>query len=83
MFQCECDDQSCLEVKKRLQVCREEVLAANARDAIVSCRVAQLICTADNQCSTALGYYERYCRKMFEGRRYDKILILQTLYKDQ
>lgn len=36
---------------------------------VVSCRVAQWICSADALCSTALDYYNHYCRSMFHGKK--------------
>lgn len=35
----------------------------------VSCRVSQLICAADAECSTALQYYRQLCRSMFAGKK--------------
>jgi growth arrest-specific protein 1 len=31
--------------------------------------VAQWICIADPLCSTALDYYNRFCRSMFAGKK--------------
>lgn len=36
---------------------------------VMSCRMAQSICSADALCSTALGYYNRYCKAMFLGKK--------------
>lgn len=44
-------------------------MIANQNETVVSCRVAQWICSADTQCFTALEYYNRYCRSMFHGKK--------------
>lgn len=44
-------------------------MVANRIDTVVSCSVAQFICVADAECSTALDYYNRFCRSMFQGKR--------------
>lgn len=44
-------------------------MTANRNETIVSCRVAQWICSADALCSTALDYYNRLCRSMFHGKK--------------
>lgn len=68
-LQCECSDEFCADSKKRVEVCRPQVIIANMNDTVVSCRVAQWICAADALCSTALDYYNRYCRLMFHGKK--------------
>ena len=52
--------------------CREEVELATRPDTIVSCSSAQWICAADPLCSTALDYYNRFCRSMFRGKKCTK-----------
>ncbi|GLV39786.1 hypothetical protein CBL_08148, partial [Carabus blaptoides fortunei] len=69
LMTCECSDEFCGESKKRVEVCRPQVIIANMNDTVVSCRVAQWICAADALCSTALDYYNRYCRLMFLGKK--------------
>lgn len=69
MFQCQCSDDFCEDAKRRVEVCRPQVVTANRNETIVSCRVAQWICSADALCSTALDYYNRFCRSMFHGKK--------------
>ncbi|KAG8336309.1 1,3-beta-glucanosyltransferase gas1 [Homalodisca vitripennis] len=66
---CECTDEMCRETKERVEVCRPQVTRATHNESIVSCRVAEWICSADGVCSTALDYYHHYCRSMFQGRK--------------
>lgn len=68
LMDCRCSDDYCRETKQRVEVCREEVVVANAHTSVVSCSVAHWICSADTLCSTAISYYERLCRKMFVGK---------------
>lgn len=68
LLQCECEDEYCLEAKSRIDVCRPSVLRATA-NATMSCRLSELICSADAQCATALSYYRRLCRAMYRGRK--------------
>ncbi|KAK7081437.1 1,3-beta-glucanosyltransferase gas1, partial [Halocaridina rubra] len=68
LMDCICSDDYCRETKARVEVCREEVIVANADSSVVSCSVAHWICAADAQCSTAIGYYDHYCRRMFLGK---------------
>ncbi|XP_073953714.1 growth arrest-specific protein 1-like [Choristoneura fumiferana] len=68
LMKCECEDEYCLEAKSRIDVCRPSVLRATA-NATMSCRLSQLICSADAQCATALSYYHRLCRAMYRGRK--------------
>lgn len=44
-------------------------MLANRNETIVSCTVAHWICAADIECSTALEYYNRYCKSMFHGKK--------------
>lgn len=44
-------------------------MIANLNETVVSCTVAEWICSADTQCFTALEYYNRYCRSMFHGKK--------------
>ncbi|XP_071455175.1 growth arrest-specific protein 1-like, partial [Hetaerina americana] len=69
LITCRCSDESCESAKKRASACAPAVAAASQPDAVLPCRVAQLVCSADPQCSTALGYYERLCRAAFSGRK--------------
>ncbi|XP_045123501.1 growth arrest-specific protein 1-like isoform X1 [Portunus trituberculatus] len=68
LMDCVCSDDYCRESKQRVEVCRVEVLRANANSTVVTCSVAHWICSADTLCSTAITYYDRYCRKMFLGK---------------
>ncbi|CAH2042286.1 unnamed protein product, partial [Iphiclides podalirius] len=68
LMNCECEDKYCEEAKQRIDVCRSQVLRG-AANATSSCRLSQLICLADAQCSTALSYYRQLCRSMYRGRK--------------
>ncbi|XP_063585218.1 growth arrest-specific protein 1-like isoform X2 [Penaeus indicus] len=68
LMDCACGNEYCRETKARIEVCREEVLAANADTTVVSCNVAHWICAADTLCSTAISFYDRLCRRMFIGK---------------
>ncbi|XP_045584936.2 growth arrest-specific protein 1 [Procambarus clarkii] len=68
LMDCWCSDDYCRETKGRVEVCRTEVMAANADATVVSCSVAHWICSADTLCSTAISYYDRFCRRMFVGK---------------
>ena len=69
LMTCVCNDDFCEETKRKVEICRPHVLLANRNETIVSCRIAQRICAADALCSTALEYYNHYCRAMFHGRK--------------
>ncbi|XP_075217513.1 growth arrest-specific protein 1-like [Lycorma delicatula] len=68
LMNCDCKDEFCTNSKARLEVCRPYVERAH-NETVVSCVVAQGICAADTQCYTALEYYHRLCRSMFDGRK--------------
>ncbi|XP_047536400.1 growth arrest-specific protein 1-like [Vanessa atalanta] len=68
LMNCQCEDQYCLDAKKRIDVCRPQVLRG-AANATSSCRLSQLICLADAQCATALGYYYQLCRSVYRGKK--------------
>lgn len=68
-LQCTCSDDFCLDAKRRVEICRPNVTLANKDGTIVSCLIAEFICAADNECSTALYYYKRHCKSMFHGRK--------------
>ncbi|XP_033333094.1 growth arrest-specific protein 1 isoform X3 [Megalopta genalis] len=68
LITCECEDDLCLESKQRVEICRSSVQMAMNRTR-VSCRVATWICNADALCQTALSYYNRFCKSMFQGRK--------------
>lgn len=68
MLQCQCEDKYCQETIRRMEVCRPQVMKG-AANATSSCRLSQLICLADAQCSTALGYYNDLCRSMYRRGR--------------
>lgn len=51
-----------------MEICRPQVINAIQNDT-VPCRFAQWICAADPQCSTALDYYNQYCKSMFHGKK--------------
>ncbi|XP_054159571.1 growth arrest-specific protein 1-like [Oppia nitens] len=70
LVDCECDGSKFCELnKERIEVCRASVVAAIAEDSVVSCSTARWICLADPVCSTALDFYHRFCRGLFDGRR--------------
>ncbi|KAF4526774.1 hypothetical protein B566_EDAN012314 [Ephemera danica] len=69
LMNCRCTDEFCEQTKRRVEVCRPDVIQATRNETVVSCRVAQWICAADPLCSTALDYYHRFCRAMFHGKR--------------
>ena len=62
----------CERSKASVAPCQEEVELATRPDTIVSCSSAQWICAADPLCSTALDYYNRFCRAMFRGKKCTK-----------
>lgn len=68
MLQCQCEDEYCEEAKQRIEVCRSQVVKG-AANATSSCRLSQMICLADAQCSTALSYYRQLCRSVYRGRK--------------
>lgn len=68
LMTCECEDDLCLQSKQRVEICRSSVTMAMNRTK-VSCRIATWICNADALCQTALAYYNRYCKSMFQGRK--------------
>lgn len=68
LLQCQCENEYCEEAKQRIDICRPQVLRG-AADATSSCRLSQLICLADAQCATALGYYRQLCRSVYRGRK--------------
>jgi growth arrest-specific protein 1 len=68
LMNCKCSDEYCEDQKLRSEICRPEVMKTIGSP-VVSCRVAQWICAADTQCSTALKYYNQYCRAMFHGKK--------------
>lgn len=72
LTQCNCTDNHCREQKKRVEVCRPSVLTATQAESVVSCEVAQWICSSDGQCSTALEYYHKHCKAMFRGKKCSK-----------
>ncbi|CAK9822285.1 Growth arrest-specific protein 1 [Anthophora retusa] len=68
LMTCECEDELCLQSKQRVEICRSSVTMAMNRTR-VSCRIATWICNADALCQTALGYYNKNCKSMFQGRK--------------
>ncbi|KAJ8942603.1 hypothetical protein NQ318_006233 [Aromia moschata] len=68
LMKCECSDEYCEDQKDRSEVCRPQVMHS-MNQVVVPCRVAQWICAADAECSTAFDYYNRYCRAMFHGKK--------------
>lgn len=72
LMNCQCNEEYCRDQKRRVEICRPQVIRANRKETVVSCRVAQWICAADSQCSTALGYYNHFCRSMFHGKKCTK-----------
>lgn len=48
-------------------MCRPMVTEASRNDSIVSCELAQWICAVDQVCSSAMGYYHTYCKRMIQG----------------
>lgn len=70
LLQCECkNDTLCQDTKAKVEVCRPHVTRATRNESIVSCTLAHYICAADNECSTAMDYYNRNCKSMFHGRK--------------
>ncbi|PSN45828.1 hypothetical protein C0J52_05527 [Blattella germanica] len=69
LMTCDCTDEFCEDTKKKVEICRPPVLLATRNETIVNCRIAQWICAADALCSTALEYYNRFCRAMFHGKK--------------
>ncbi|EFX90446.1 hypothetical protein DAPPUDRAFT_93942 [Daphnia pulex] len=69
LMKCKCGDTFCKDAKRRIDICRSAVLRATHNSTTVSCSVAQWICIADPLCSTALEYYNRFCRSMFAGKK--------------
>lgn len=68
LMKCKCSDAFCMDAKRRIDICRPAVQRATNNTA-VSCSVAQWICLADPVCSTALDYYNQFCRSMFAGKK--------------
>ncbi|XP_012273327.1 growth arrest-specific protein 1 [Orussus abietinus] len=70
LMTCNCarNDFLCLQSKQRVEVCRPSVTLMMNKTR-VSCRVATWICNADALCSTALAYYNEFCRSMFHGKK--------------
>ncbi|KAJ3647779.1 hypothetical protein Zmor_019639 [Zophobas morio] len=68
LMNCNCSDEYCEDQKLRSEICRPQVIKT-INESVVSCRVAQWICAADALCSTALEYYNHYCRAMFHGKK--------------
>lgn len=70
LINCECEGSKfCEQSKERIEVCRNAVYTAVAKDSIVSCSTATWICSADPLCSTAMEYYRMYCRGLFHGHK--------------
>lgn len=70
LMRCDCtqEDHLCMQSKQKVEVCRSSVIAAMNKTR-VSCRIATWICNADAICSTALAYYNGYCKSMFHGKK--------------
>ncbi|XP_061931684.1 growth arrest-specific protein 1-like isoform X1 [Apis cerana] len=68
LMTCECENELCLQSKQRVEICRSSVTMAMNKTR-VSCRIATWICNADALCQTALAYYNKYCKSMFQGRK--------------
>jgi len=69
LMTCQCTDEFCLQNKRRIEICRPDVILATRNVTAMSCTVAQWICVADSICSTALEYYHLFCRMMFQGKK--------------
>lgn len=54
-------------MKSRVEVCRPLVVEASKNNSIVSCELAQWICMVDPVCSSALNYYDTYCKRVLSG----------------
>ncbi|XP_025198985.1 growth arrest-specific protein 1-like [Melanaphis sacchari] len=67
MMDCKCRDHYCEEMKARVEVCRPFVLEASKNETVVPCELANWVCMVDTVCSTALDYYQTYCRRMLVG----------------
>lgn len=71
---CDCQgNQYCQMQKRRVEICSNDVVAAMATiddpEAIISCSLADLICSADTPCLTAMDYYKRHCGRLFRGEK--------------
>ncbi|XP_014790349.1 growth arrest-specific protein 1 [Octopus bimaculoides] len=69
---CDCrDDKKCLEQKRRVEVCKSDVLAeldsVDDNTTRVSCTLARFTCQADTSCFAALGFYTENCRRLMMG----------------
>ena len=71
LMTCECEDDLCVQSKQRVEICRSSVTTVMNKTR-VSCRIATWICNADTLCQTALKYYNRFCKSMFQGRKCTK-----------
>ena len=74
LMTCDCQgNQFCRLQKDRLEVCSNDVMTAmatiNDPRATINCSLADLICSADTTCLTALDYYKRHCGKLFSGTK--------------
>lgn len=67
LWDCQCHHTECQTLRRKMDVCRDDVAAIMADTAPISCNLAELLCTADVSCLTALDYYTRLCREMFQG----------------
>ncbi|OQV22683.1 hypothetical protein BV898_03512 [Hypsibius exemplaris] len=74
LLHCRCQGHEvCLAVRHRLeQTCRPEVTLLlrqlETKNAPVSCRIAEAVCSSDVSCSTALEYHHSLCQKAFRGQ---------------
>jgi len=50
-------------MKNRVEVCRALVLESSTNET-VSCEMAHWMCQVDPVCSSALGYYQEYCKRV-------------------
>lgn len=69
---CDCQrDEVCELQRRRLAVCTPDVLAAmgdvHDTSTPIGCSLAELVCSADTSCLTALDFYRHHCRKLFQG----------------
>jgi len=66
---CDCaGSEDCQLQRDRISVCSDDVLAALKtldNEDVISCSLARMLCEANTQCYTALGYYEENCENLW------------------
>ncbi|GAB1605190.1 growth arrest-specific protein 1-like [Argonauta hians] len=69
---CDCkDDEKCQQQKRRVEVCKTDVLreldSVDDNTTRVSCTLARFTCEADTSCFVALEYYTENCKRLMTG----------------